>query len=80
MERQGCDVAEQVLDRVANRLVTTDKCACNDKLPRSTKDETREVTIALTDVVLWFRVAEFSVINVWITVVMDLDEVEEDDP
>ncbi|WP_435183471.1 hypothetical protein, partial [Halobellus sp. EA9] len=53
---------------------------CDDKWFSSTEDESSEVAMALAGAIAGFRVAEFASVSVWTTVVMDIDEVEADDP
>ncbi|WP_217563495.1 hypothetical protein [Halalkaliarchaeum desulfuricum] len=79
-ERQSRDVVEQSLDRVAFRFITTDWRDCNDEWFGSTEDESDEVAMALGGSIAGFRVAEFTSLSVWTAVVVDIDEVEADDP
>ncbi|WP_424005531.1 hypothetical protein ACOZ4I_19385 (plasmid) [Haloarcula salina] len=73
-------MVEQSLDRVAFRFITTDGCDCDNEWLGSTKDESSEVAMALRGPIAGFRVAEFTSVSVWTAVVVDVDEVESDDP
>ncbi|WP_435183047.1 hypothetical protein, partial [Halobellus sp. EA9] len=53
---------------------------CDDKWFSSTEDESSEVAMALAGAIAWFGVAEFPGISVRTAVVVDIDEVEADDP
>ena len=73
-------MVEQALDRVAFRFITTDWRDCDDEGFRPTKSESGEVAIALRGAIVWFRVTEFTSLCVWTAVVVDIDEVEADNP
>jgi len=73
-------VVEQSLDRVALWLVTTNRCDRDGERFGSTEDESSEVAMALRGAIAWFRVAEFASHSVWTAVVMDINEIEADDP
>jgi len=73
-------VIEQSLDRVAFRFITADRRDCDDECFRSTEDEYSKVAMALRGAIAWFRMAEFASASVWTAVVVDIDEVEADDP
>jgi hypothetical protein len=73
-------VVEQSLDRVAFRLITTDGRDCDDEWFRSTENESCEVAMALAGAIAGFRVIEFVGLSVWTAMVVNIDEVEADDP
>ena len=73
-------MVEQSLDRVAFGFVTPHRSDRDDKWFGSTEDESGEVAMALRGAIAWFGVAEFASLSVWTAVVVDIDEVEADDP
>lgn len=73
-------MVERLLDRVALRFVTTNGCDCDDEWFSPTEDESNEVAMALEGALTRLRVTEFARFSVWTAVIMDIDEVEADDP
>ncbi|ELY55794.1 hypothetical protein C492_15091 [Natronococcus jeotgali DSM 18795] len=73
-------MVEQSLDCVALWFVTSNGCDCDDERFGLTEDESSKVAMALGGAIARLRVTEFSIIGVWAAVIMDIDEVEADDP
>ena len=65
---------------VALWFVTTDGRGCNDEWLRPTEDESSKIAMALRGAIARYCVTELISISVWTAVVMDIDEIEADDP
>ncbi|MFC4987856.1 hypothetical protein [Saliphagus infecundisoli] len=73
-------MVEHSLDRVALQFITPDGCDRDDEWFGSTENEPSEVAMALGGAIARLRVTEFASVSVWTAVIMDIDEVEADDP
>ncbi len=73
-------MVEQSLDRVAFGFITSDRSNRDDERLGSAKDKPNKVAMALGGAIAGYCMTELSGITVWTAVVVDVDEVEADDP